>query len=68
MSPKTYQIPFTISRCESGCVCLHFGVTVVHLRPVDFAAFMRQANGALRSLQAGPEAPSTTAPGTPTCH
>jgi len=39
-----------ISRCSSGCVCLHFGISVVHLQPHEFIKFVSMVNRALPSL------------------
>lgn len=51
---------FRITRCASGCVRLHFGITVIHLRPDEFDYFLRHALAWRRS--AADEMPTRPGP------
>lgn len=44
------RYPISITSCHNGCICLQFGMTMIHLSPSEFERLVATANEALTGL------------------
>ncbi|MBI4511963.1 MAG: hypothetical protein HY698_20185 [Deltaproteobacteria bacterium] len=49
--PTPPWFPCTISQCPNGCICLQFGMAMIHLPRGEFASFVAKAVEALQSIE-----------------